>query len=137
MTPFTQTYQAQQVPVGNAQFWLVGRDTSGSSNVNNTVPVFGLVDEASKLNLNTATLDELEALPFMTADLAASILNWRTNTTSITAGGAELEYGMLNPPYTCKNALFETVDELKLHHRRDDRHLVWGRHQSERHPRRQ
>src|ERR1017187_588341 len=113
-TPFTQTYQGQDVSVGNAHFWLIGRDTGGTSNVNSGVPVFALVDEASKLNLNTATLDMLEALPFMTPDLAASILNWRTNSATITPGGAELEYGMLNPPYTCKNAPFETIDELKL-----------------------
>ena len=113
-TPFTQTYQTQEVPVGNAHFWLIGRDASGTSNVNSGVPVFTLVDEASKLNLNTATLDMLEALPFMTPDLAASILNWRNPATTITAGGAELEYGMLNPPYRCKNAPFETIDELKL-----------------------
>lgn len=113
-TPITQTYQSQQVPVGNAHFWLIGRDTSGSSNVNSGVPVFALVDEASKLNLNTATLDMLEALPFMTSDLAASILNWRTNATTSVSGGAKMEYGMLNPPYTCKNAPFETVNELKL-----------------------
>jgi DNA uptake protein ComE-like DNA-binding protein len=100
--------------VGNAHFWLIGRDTGGTSNVNSGVPVFALVDEASKLNLNTATLDMLEALPFMTPDLAASILNWRNSATTITAGGAELEYGMLNPPYRCKNAPFETIDELKL-----------------------
>jgi DNA uptake protein ComE-like DNA-binding protein len=113
-TPFTQTYQGQDVSVGNAHFWLIGRDTGGTSNVNSGVPVFALVDEASKLNLNTATLDMLEALPFMTPDLAASILNWRNSATTITAGGAELEYGMLNPPYRCKNAPFETIDELKL-----------------------
>jgi DNA uptake protein ComE-like DNA-binding protein len=113
-TPFTQTYQGQDVSVGNAHFWLIGRDTGGTSNVNSGVPVFALVDEASKLNLNTATLDMLEALPFMTPDLAASILNWRNAATTITAGGAELEYGMLNPPYHCKNAPFETIDELKL-----------------------
>ena len=113
-TPFTQTYQSQAVPVGNAHFWLIGRDAGGTSNVNSGVPVFALVDEASKLNLNTATLDMLEALPFMTPDLAASILNWRNAATTITTGGAELEYGMLNPPYRCKNAPFETIDELKL-----------------------
>jgi DNA uptake protein ComE-like DNA-binding protein len=113
-TPLSQTYLSQEVPVGNAHFWLIGRDSGGTSNVNSGVPVYGLVDEASKLNLNTATIDQLEALPFMTADLAASILNWRTNSTTVIAGGAKLEYGMLNPPYTCKNAPFETIDELKL-----------------------
>ena len=110
----TLTYLDQEVAVGDAKFWLIGRDTGGTSNVNSSVPVFGLVDEASKLNLNTATLTNLEALPYMTPQLAASIVNWRTNSASAVAGGAELEYGMLNPPYSCKNAPFETVDELKL-----------------------
>jgi DNA uptake protein ComE-like DNA-binding protein len=113
-TPYTQTYQGEEVPVGNARFWLIGKDTGGTSNITSGLPTFGLVDEASKLNINTATLDMLEALPFMTADVAASILNWRNSAANVTAGGAELEYGMLNPPYTCKNAPFETVDELKL-----------------------
>src|ERR1035438_8611068 len=31
-TPFTQTYQSQEVPVGNAHFWLIGRDAGGTSN---------------------------------------------------------------------------------------------------------
>ena len=113
-TPYTQTYQGEEVPVGNARFWLIGKDTGGTSNITSGLPTFGLVDEASKLNINTATLDMLEALPFMTPDVAASILNWRNSAANVTAGGAELEYGMLNPPYTCKNAPFETIDELKL-----------------------
>jgi DNA uptake protein ComE-like DNA-binding protein len=112
--PYTQTYLTEEVPVGDAKFWLIGRDSGGVSNVNSDVPMFGLVDEASKLNLNTATLAMLEALPNMTVEAASSILNWRTNATAAITGGAELEYGMLNPPYTCKNAPFETVDELKL-----------------------
>jgi DNA uptake protein ComE-like DNA-binding protein len=113
-TPYTQTYLTEEVPVGDAKFWLIGRDSGGVSNVNSDVPMFGLVDEASKLNLNTATLAMLQALPYMTTEAAASIYNWRTNATSAVAGGAELEYGMLNPPYSCKNAPFETIDELKL-----------------------
>ncbi|MGD0016561.1 MAG: type II secretion system protein GspK [Verrucomicrobiia bacterium] len=113
-TPYTQTYEGQEVPVGNARFWLIGRDAGGTSNVTSGLPTFGLIDEASKLNINTATLDMLEALPFMTSDMAASILNWRNSAANVTAGGAELEYGMLDPPYSCKNAPFETIDELKL-----------------------
>jgi len=113
-TPYTQTYNGQEVPVGNARFWLIGRDTGGMSNVASGLPTFGLVDEASKLNINTATTNMLEALPFMTPTVAASILNWRNSSTNVASGGAELEYGMLDPPYKCKNAPFETIDELKL-----------------------
>ena len=29
-TPYTQTYQGQEVPVGNARFWLIGKDTGGT-----------------------------------------------------------------------------------------------------------
>jgi DNA uptake protein ComE-like DNA-binding protein len=110
----TLTYLDEEVAVGDAKFWIIGRDSGGLSNVNNSVPVFGLVDEASKLNLNTATATNLEALPYMTPQLAESIVNWRSSSASADSGGAELEYGMLNPPYSCKNAPFETVDELNL-----------------------
>ena len=113
-TPFVQNYQSAEVPVGGARFWLIGRDSSGTSNLTSDVPVFGLVDEASKLNLNTATLDMLQALPMMPQDVASSILNWRSPTNKTVQGGASVEYATLNPPYSCKNAPFETVDELKL-----------------------
>jgi len=69
------------------------------------------VDEASKLNLNRATSNQLVWLPRMTADLTSAILDWRgTNGPSTT----ETYYEMLQPAYECKNAPFETVDELRL-----------------------
>jgi DNA uptake protein ComE-like DNA-binding protein len=114
--PATNTYLCAAVPVGNAFFWLIARDTnvwqSGPYQ-----PLFGLVDEASKLNLNTATLEMLEALPRMTPELAASIISWRSaaNNGSNTNGGAQSDtYMRLQPPYLCKNAPFESVDELRL-----------------------
>jgi len=73
------------------------------------------VDEASKLNLNTATMEMLQALPNMTAELAANIVAWRQSTNDASVGGAQSEtYLRLQPPYLCKNAPFETVDELRL-----------------------
>ena len=76
---------------------------------------FGLVDESSKLNINTATLTMLQSLPRMTPELAASIIDWRDSNEDVTEGGAESDYYMrLNPSYRCKNAPFESVDELRL-----------------------
>jgi type II secretory pathway component PulK len=83
---------------------------------------FGLVDEASKLNINgcgnatAATfVDMLMNLPNMTNDIAASIVNWRSPPTSGVSGGAESDYYLsLANPYNCKNSPFETVEELLL-----------------------
>jgi DNA uptake protein ComE-like DNA-binding protein len=75
------------------------------------------VDEGSKLNLNNpnVTADMLELLPRMTPAFAAAIIDWRDADSTISAGGAEAEtYGRLQPPYLCKNAPFDSVDELRL-----------------------
>src|SRR5438105_13565114 len=60
MLPDTNTYRYVAAPVGEAMFWLIGR---GDGQDLPTTPHFGLVDEASKLNLNRATLNMLQALP--------------------------------------------------------------------------
>ncbi len=113
--PDPQSYLREAVPVGNAKFWLIGR-----TNVISLTPdtmTFGLIDEASKLNLNNTTLvgTNLAMLPRMTLDLAYNIMAWRSTNTTTTTGGAESDtYLRLQPPYLCKNAPFETVDELRL-----------------------
>lgn len=100
------------VPMDEAYYWLIGRNDLQAYPER---PTFGLVDEASKLNLNTATLEMLESLPGMTVDLAASILDWRDSDSDLTENGAEDEYyARLNPPRRAKNAPFETVEELRL-----------------------
>ena len=112
--PDPLSYRSEAVPVGDARFWLIGRDTNTWQNGPDRL-TFGLVDEASKLNLNTATMDMLQALPSMTAELAANIVAWRQSTNDASVGGAQSEtYLRLQPPYLCKNAPFETVDELRL-----------------------
>jgi len=113
LVPDPTSYQREGVTVGQARFWLIGRDDRQSASP--TEPVFSLVDETSKLNLNTATLEMLEMLPRMTPELAAAIIDWRDSDSNVTQGGAESEtYMRLQPPYNCKNAPFETVDELRL-----------------------
>lgn len=110
--PDVQTYLRSEVRVGRASFWFLGRDASQTSS---TEPFFGLADEAGKLNLNTATPEMLQALPRMTAEFAAAIKDWRDTDSDVTSNGAEEDaYSRLNPPYKCKNANFETVEELRL-----------------------
>lgn len=75
--------------------------------------LWGLDDEASKLNLNTATRDLLLKLPNMTEAIVDAILDWRDADATPGASGAETTYyATLNPPYNCKNAPFDSLEEL-------------------------
>ena len=102
--PDPSQYSAANVPIGDAHFWLIGRDPSGTPS---SEPYFGLVDEASRLNLNTVNTNVLSYLPNMTVDFANAIMDWRG-----TNGSVSLDYATLG--YVAKNAPFETVDELRL-----------------------
>ncbi|MGZ8901732.1 MAG: hypothetical protein ACXW3Z_16695, partial [Limisphaerales bacterium] len=102
------------VPVGEASFWFLGESTDEQIR-SELIPTFGLVDESSKLNLNTATAAMLQGLPYMTAEFAAAVIDWRDTNSDLTENGAEDEsYQRLDPPRRCKNAPFESVDELRL-----------------------
>ena len=106
--PVSTQFSCEAVPVGDAKFWLIGRDpAAGLSGATSTEPYFGLIDESSKLNLNTANTNVLSYLPNMTPDFAQAILDWRG-----TNGTVSLDYATLG--YLPKNAPFETVDELRL-----------------------
>jgi type II secretory pathway component PulK len=110
--PATDTYATQMAPVGDAAFWFLSH--SGETGTRRQ-RVFALNDEAGKLNLNTATADVLQLLPGMTAELAAAIVDWRDEDDELTEGGAESQYyQFLAPSYACKNAPFESVEELRL-----------------------
>jgi type II secretory pathway component PulK len=113
--PEKDTYDAEAIPVGEASFWLLGG--AGDDNTyTSTTPVFGLVDEASRINLNTASADLLAGLPWMTEELAYAILDWRDSNDEVNAGGgAESEtYALRRPAYAAKNGPFESVEELAL-----------------------
>jgi DNA uptake protein ComE-like DNA-binding protein len=104
-------YQAEAVPVGNAatpeqnaHFWIIGRDPSGTPS---SEPYFALIDEGSKLNLNTVDSNTLASLPNMTVDFADAIIDWRD-----TNGTMSLNYSQQG--YMPKHAPFETLDEVRL-----------------------
>lgn len=71
-------------------------------------------DEASKINLNTASKAILLKLPNMTEDIVDAIIEWRSTNGgggSSSAGGNSY-YNSLNPPYNSKHQPFETLEEL-------------------------
>jgi type II secretory pathway component PulK len=108
--PDATEFSCEAVPVGDAKFWLIGRDTTGQGAALGQAaaePTFGLVDEASKLDLNHANTNTLSYLPYMTVDLAQAIEDWRS-----TNGAGSLDYSTLG--YYPKYAPFETEDELRL-----------------------
>lgn len=100
----------QGVQVGGGAFWILRRDYEDDRG-----EVYGVVGEASKVNLNSATAEMLSALPDMAPETAAAVLDWRDSDSDLTVGGAESEYYLLlRDSYECKNAPLETVEELLL-----------------------
>jgi type II secretory pathway component PulK len=80
-----------------------------------------IIDTASRANVNLEKGPDLARLPGLSSDpaIAAAIMDWRDADdvpTEISGSvGAESEYySALTPPYTPKNAPFDTVDELLL-----------------------
>jgi DNA uptake protein ComE-like DNA-binding protein len=108
--------QFEAIPVGptpdlpTAYFWVMRPDREEDQ-----LQDFGVDDEGSKININTANRDTLMRLPGMTEDVADAIIDWRDTDENPGASGAESDYYQsLQPPYRCKNGPFETVEELLL-----------------------
>ena len=110
--PDIASYESEDVPVGEARFWIIGRSADQQ---NSGEPAYGLIDEASKLNINKATSQTLEYLVGMTPEFAGAMQDWRDEDDEPGPNGAESEtYLLQSPAYSCKNADFESVDELFL-----------------------
>ena len=98
------------IPVGDGWFWVLRPDFDDPS-----LPTFGFVDESSKVNLNTASYEQLMMLPGMNEDVASAIMEWKDDDENIERSGPESEYYLSLPdPYFSKNDLFETVEETLL-----------------------
>jgi DNA uptake protein ComE-like DNA-binding protein len=114
--PDIEDYESEAVAVGeDAHFWFIGRNYNELPTRELNQPYYGLVDEASKLNLNTVTSAMLQALPLpnMTPDFADAIVAWRS-ATGQNAATQENYYNQLTPSRHNKGAPYETVDELRL-----------------------
>ena len=86
---------------------------------------YGLVDESSKINLNTLPFADnwvpgggrqlLMALPAMTEDIADAIIDFLDSDDDVRDFGDESSYYTgLNPPYEAKNGPLDSLDELLL-----------------------
>jgi competence ComEA-like helix-hairpin-helix protein len=73
--------------------------------------IYGISDEESRLNANTADNDTLAKLNGMTPDVATAILGWRGQGSTV----AETDYYMSQrPPYKPRGAAFATLRELLM-----------------------
>ena len=86
---------------------------------------YGLVDESSKINLNTLVFSDalqegvareiLMQLPEMTEEIADSILDWLDSDDDARDFGVETGfYQGLSPAYAAKNGPMDSLDELLL-----------------------
>ena len=86
---------------------------------------FGLLDESSKINLNTLIYSDayqqgagreiLMQLPEMTEEIADAILDWLDSDDDTRDYGVETDYYQgLSPGYAAKNGPMDSLDELLL-----------------------
>ncbi|MBN2314763.1 MAG: general secretion pathway protein GspK [Sedimentisphaerales bacterium] len=74
-----------------------------------------VIDEAGKLNINTATKDQLMGLPNMFVEIADAIIDWRDENDSPEAMGVESGYyESMTFGYSARNGPFKTIRELLL-----------------------
>jgi general secretion pathway protein K len=74
-----------------------------------------VVDEASKLNINTVTKEQLMVLPNMLEEIADAIIDWRDTDDIPSPTGAEAGYyENLQYRYMTRNGPFRTLRELLL-----------------------
>ncbi|MGA2542780.1 MAG: helix-hairpin-helix domain-containing protein [Verrucomicrobiota bacterium] len=103
----------RDVPLGRGKFQVFRRAPAEEGGR----IIYGISDEESRLNLNTASANQLTNLTGMTSDLVTAIIAWRTaaNTNAPAPGGADSDYYMsLQPPYLARNGPFQTVRELLM-----------------------
>lgn len=108
---YNNSEQFRDIAFGRGMFRVMrrARDDEGGG------VLYGISDEESRLNVNTASQDQLTNLDQLTPDIAASIIDWRDADNQVTPGGAEADYyNALQPPYQPRNGPFQTVRELLM-----------------------
>ncbi|MDD5422529.1 MAG: type II secretion system protein GspK [Candidatus Omnitrophica bacterium] len=101
----------------------LGDGTFSTVNGSTGEPVYGLMDEERKININKSSYDILRRLleakevePETAASIAAAIIDWRDEDDNpyMDVGAENSHYNSLNPSYHCKNAGFNITEELLL-----------------------
>lgn len=106
---YDDAQQFREVTLGRGTYRVIrrGRADEGGG------IVFGVSDEESRLNANTASTDELSKLLNMAPEVASAIVNWRGGDS--TTAAAEMQYYTeLQPPYQPRLGPYQTVRELLM-----------------------
>ena len=120
-------FQNASVNIAGAQgnFSIMSVDYAADTG-SGMVPLrYGVTDEAGRINVNAIVQRDpspngvayttLMGLPGMTDDVAYAIIDWIDADNNVTSNGAEDSYYMaLSPPYHCKNAPLNSIEELLL-----------------------
>lgn len=100
-----------QIELGEGTIQVSVEDEDRKINLNKLVLPNGNAPDDQKLAVFRRLLEILEVDP----GVADAIVDWIDNDDSPRVGGAESAYyGSLPHPYTAKNDLFDTVEELRL-----------------------
>ena len=108
---YDDTQRFRDVTLGRGSFSVIrrGRAHEGGG------LLYGVSDEESRLNVNTADTNALGKLDQLTSEIAASIIDWRGSDNQVTPGGAEADYYLsLQPPYQARNGPLPTIRELLM-----------------------
>ncbi len=103
--------QFRGVAFGRGRFEIFrrGRDDEGGG------IIYGVSDEECRLNINTATAEELQQIQNMTPDVIGAITDWRDGDNVVSTNGAEADFYLsLMPPYQPRNGPFQTIRELLM-----------------------
>lgn len=108
---FSGAEALRDVSLGRGKFRVIRqgtRDEGGEL-------VYGIRDEESRLNINTAAREELMKIEDMRPEVISSIIDWRDGDNSAQPGGAERDYyAALKPPYIPRNGEIQTIREMLL-----------------------
>ena len=124
LQPSLLTVLPEGETVGACRVVLVGRDPAGNRQQFALIPESGrislaaLTDTSVPQQLRDRLRDALTALPGMSVEITAAIVDWGDEDDTVDEdGGAERNdstYQGAAVPYAPRNARFETIDELRL-----------------------
>ncbi len=108
---FSGAEALRDVKFGRGMFRVIRQ---GGSEDNDQL-VYGIRDEESRLNINTASREDLMKIEDMRPEVISSIIDWRDGDNSPQPSGAERDYyASLKPPYIPRNGEIQTIREMLL-----------------------